>query len=131
MSLELLLEEGEKYVCRNRPDVKYIKVLGISSISTLSYGCFKVEVQYLNGKSHTSTVSYWCNGFFREDGIESDHDLVAIYEEPTVVIKTACSHPRKTNVSFSVANPIWACAACGCDWVEPKKEQINMEFEII
>ena len=124
----MLLEVGRKYIPRNKPTVKYIEVLRAHSASEPPYSDVGIRIFRIDGQVLATTAMFWSDGIYRENRTESDHDLVAIYEER---VSTVCSHPRKTNVSFSIAHPVWACAICGCDWAEPKKEQINLEFEII
>lgn len=114
------IEAGKKYVCKNRPDVDYVKIE--RWISTMQQ--WRGIAHYNDG--HTNAVGFW-----PEDGQSRSFDdwsLVAEWVDPmqgidlttssegsglSMIInkKERCTHEKIVNLSFMHIK--MGCAACG------------------
>lgn len=80
------LEVGKKYVCRNAPEVKYVRVDAIRPEAELKDTQVAATQFRINGGVHTT--EYTIGGRFYSDTVEHPDDLVAEYvEKPFVVDK--------------------------------------------
>lgn len=86
MTAKLTLEVGKKYVCRNAPTVKYVRVDAIRPEIELGNGQVVAIQFYINGEVYAT--EYTIGGRFYSDAVEHPDDLVAEYvEKPFVVDK--------------------------------------------
>jgi hypothetical protein len=78
------LEVGKKYVCRNTPNTKYVKVEAIREIRVEGDGQAACTIVYANGTAVPE--DYSIDGKFCSYLEQSIFDLVAEYEESVILI---------------------------------------------
>ena len=124
------LEIGKKYQFRGNLDktlpvassiecIKIVEIVHSDGSMTPSVLTVRAEYTYIDKNKKPTSIAFiytlYENG--QSTSGDSRYDLVEIGNEPTASISvSACAHPRKTNISFNEANPVWACAICGKDW---------------